>query len=77
VLEYHDTEYKMKRTIQMKTAWFLDQMEWLDENGFETLSGEQLRRFARGEYRPPQRSVVLRFDIGLPALENYRDDHPP
>ena len=71
ILEYHDTEFDMRPTIQMKTEWFLAQMEWLYENDYQTLNGEELLRFVRGEAQPQQRSVVLRFDIGLPAYENY------
>lgn len=40
--------------------------EWVCE-----LSGAELLRFVHGEARPPQRSVLLRFDIGLPACHIY------
>ena len=72
-LEYHYTEFKMGETIQMKTEWFLAQMEWLSENGFKTLTGEELVQFVRGEARPPQKSCLLRFDLGQPAYQNYKE----
>ncbi len=72
-LEYHYTEFKMGKTIQMKTEWFLAQMQWLSDNGFKTLNGEELLQFVLGNSRPPQKSCVLRFDLGQPAYQNYHD----
>jgi peptidoglycan/xylan/chitin deacetylase (PgdA/CDA1 family) len=71
VLEYHDAEYKAGKTVQMKTGWFLDQMQWLDDNGFKTLTGGQLTGFVLGESRPARESCVLRFDLGLPAYRSF------
>jgi peptidoglycan/xylan/chitin deacetylase (PgdA/CDA1 family)/DNA-binding CsgD family transcriptional regulator len=73
VLEYHDTEFKMGPTLQMKTEWFLAQMQWLSDNGFFLLSGDDLIQFVQGDSRPPQKSCVLRFDLGQPALQNYQE----
>ena len=70
-LEYHYTEFKMGKTIQMKTEWFLAQMQWLSDNDFKTLTGEEVLHFVQGESRPPQKSCVLRFDLGQPAYQNY------
>jgi peptidoglycan/xylan/chitin deacetylase (PgdA/CDA1 family) len=72
-LEYHYTEFKMGKTIQMRTEWFLAQLQWLSDNGFKTLTGEDLLRFVQGESRPPQKSCVLRFDLGQPAYRNYKE----
>lgn len=72
-LEYHYTEFKMGKTIQMKTEWFLAQMQWLNDNGFKTLTGEELLHFVQGVSRPPQKSCVLRFDLGQPAHQNYHE----
>jgi peptidoglycan/xylan/chitin deacetylase (PgdA/CDA1 family) len=72
-LEYHFTEFKMGPTIQMTTEWFLAQMQWLSDNGFKTLSGDDIIHFVQGDSRPPQRSCLLRFDLGQPALQNYQD----
>ena len=71
-LEYHSTIFKMGKTIQMKTEWFLEQMQWLSDNGFKTLTGEELIQFVEGVSRPPQKSCFLRFDLGQPALQNYQ-----
>jgi hypothetical protein len=73
VLEYHDTEYSPSATAQMHTEWFLPQLQWLSQNGFRTLSGGELVRFATGQDRPVQRSVVLRFDVSSAIYQNLRD----
>ena len=64
-IEYHDTEYKGGQTVQMTTAWFLAQLQWLSENGYHALSNEEILRFVQGEYQPPKRSCFLRFDVGI------------
>jgi len=73
LVEYHDTEYKGGATIQMKTEWFLEQMQWLSDNGFKSLTGEELIHFVHGESQPPQNSFALRFDLGLPGHTNFLD----
>jgi len=72
-LEYHYTEFKMGLTIQMKAEWFLAQMQWLSDNGFKTLTGDELVHFIQGDSRPDQKSFVLRFDLGQPSFQNYHD----
>ncbi len=72
-IEYHDTEYKGGQTVQMTTAWFLSQLQWLSDNGYHALSGEEILRFVRGEYQPPKRSCFLRFDVGMPIYKNLQE----
>jgi peptidoglycan/xylan/chitin deacetylase (PgdA/CDA1 family) len=72
-LEYHGTEYNGGATVQMTTAWFLEQMQWLRDNGFRTLTGEEITQFAMGQSRPAKRSCLLRFDIGLALYNNLKD----
>lgn len=73
VLEYHDSEYKGGPAVQMTTAWFQDQMKWLSDNGFKTLSGAEILQFVEGTSQPAQKSVILRFDLGNPVYPNFRD----
>jgi peptidoglycan/xylan/chitin deacetylase (PgdA/CDA1 family) len=72
-LEYHDTEYNGGETIRMTTAWFLEQLQWLSNNGFRTLTGDEIAQFALGNSRPPQKSCLLRFDLGMPIYKNLHD----
>lgn len=72
-IEYHDTEYKGGQTVQMTTAWFLAQMQWLRDNDYYTLNNDEMLRFVRGEYQPPKRSCFLRFDVGMPIYRNLQE----
>lgn len=72
-IEYHDSEYKGGQTVQMTTAWFLSQLQWLSDNGYHALSNEEVLRFVRGEYQPPKRSCFLRFDVGMPIYKNLQE----
>jgi peptidoglycan/xylan/chitin deacetylase (PgdA/CDA1 family) len=73
ILEYHSTEFKMSAAVQMKTEWFLAQMDWLAQNHFRSLDGDELLLFVQGERRAPRRSFVLRFDLGLPEAPDFRE----
>jgi peptidoglycan/xylan/chitin deacetylase (PgdA/CDA1 family) len=70
-IEYHDAEYG-SGTIQMTTEWFLNQMQWLSDNGYKTLTGGELYQFVTGASKPPQKSCFLRFDLGLPVYKSFQ-----
>lgn len=72
-LEYHDSEYKGGETVQMTTEWFQAQMQWLANNGFKTLTSQELLQFVLGNARPSQKSCFLRFDVGLPVYKNLQE----
>jgi N-acetyl-anhydromuramyl-L-alanine amidase AmpD/peptidoglycan/xylan/chitin deacetylase (PgdA/CDA1 family) len=71
VLEYHETSFRMSDRIMMTSEWFDEQMRWLAENNYQTLSAIELAAFVQGTYQPPQKTVVLSFDLGSPQFENY------
>jgi peptidoglycan/xylan/chitin deacetylase (PgdA/CDA1 family) len=73
VIEYHGTEYSMGASVQMKSEWFLSQLQWLSDNGYQTLTGEQLIDFTLGVSRPPQKSCAIRFDLGLAVAKNVEE----
>lgn len=73
IIEYHYSTFKMGAGVQMQTEWFLSQLAWLHENGFEALTSAQLAAFVRGTYNPPARSVVLTFDVGASKFDDYAD----
>ncbi len=73
VLEYHNPSYFGGEQVKMTPEWFLKQMQWLYENNFHTLNGEELHYFIIGQVQPQRKSVVLRFDIGLPDYEEYSE----
>jgi peptidoglycan/xylan/chitin deacetylase (PgdA/CDA1 family) len=72
-IEYHGTEYDGGPTIQMTAEWFLDQMLWLSDNGYKALTNDEILQFVQGVARPPKKSCILRFDVGLAILKEIRD----
>jgi peptidoglycan/xylan/chitin deacetylase (PgdA/CDA1 family)/N-acetyl-anhydromuramyl-L-alanine amidase AmpD len=70
ILEYHYTTYWFSDDVMMTTDWFSDQMDWLAENGYRTLSAEQLASFLDGG-DVPAKSVVLTFDAGTAQREDF------
>lgn len=71
IIEYHYSTFRMGDGVWMETEWFESQLQWLDDNDFTTLTAEQLVAFIHGEYTPPQRSVVLTFDVGASKFDDY------
>jgi peptidoglycan/xylan/chitin deacetylase (PgdA/CDA1 family) len=71
IIEYHYSTFRMGEGVRMETDWFESQLQWLEANGFTTLSSDQLAAFVAGTYSPPQRSVVLTFDVGASKFDDY------
>ncbi len=73
VIEYHYTTYASGDQTEMRTEWFLEQLDWLQANGYRTLTGEAFAAYVRGEASVPERSVVLRFDVAQSHFDDYAD----
>ncbi len=73
IIEYHDPDFKMNDQVQMTQAWFGEQMAWLSQNGYTTLSAEDLAAYLDGMRNFPQKSVVLSFDLGTAKRPLYAD----
>ena len=73
IVEYHYSYFSMGDGVSMKPEWFDDQLRWLSGNGFKTLTAEELVAFVEGAYAPPQRSVVLTFDVGGSKFDDYEN----
>jgi peptidoglycan/xylan/chitin deacetylase (PgdA/CDA1 family)/N-acetyl-anhydromuramyl-L-alanine amidase AmpD len=76
ILEYHYTTYHFSDDVSMTIEWFLSQIRWLAENGYTTLSAEQLASFLDGK-NIPAKSVVLTFDIGTAEHDDYSNNIIP
>ncbi len=76
IIEYHHTTYRFSDEIMMTTEWFRSQLRWLAENGYRTLSAEQLAAFLDGG-DVPAKSVVLTFDIGVAQRADYTENIIP
>ena len=71
VLEYHNPTYFGGENVKMTEEWFVEQIEWLKENNFKTLTGEEILGFIGGTFQPQKYSVALRFDMGVPKYDEY------
>ena len=76
ILEYHYTTYHFSDDISMTTDWFRSQMQWLADNGYATLSAEQLAGFLDGK-NIPAKSVMLTFDIGTAERDDFSNNIIP
>jgi peptidoglycan/xylan/chitin deacetylase (PgdA/CDA1 family) len=70
IVEYHYTTYKFSDDVMMTTDWFRSQLAWLADNGYRTLTAEQLAAFLDGG-SVPAKSVVLTFDVGTAQRADY------
>ena len=73
IIEYHDPDYHVGDQVEMTPQLFSDQVTWLANNGYRTLSAQELVEYIEGTAVFPQKSVVLTFDIGLPKRPVYYD----
>jgi hypothetical protein len=64
IIEYHYSDFRLSDQVMMKPEWFKDQLRWLADNNFTTLSAENLVRFLDGGSFP-MRSVVLTLTWAL------------
>src|SRR3989304_529894 len=71
LLEYHYSTFTMHESVIMRTEWFEEQMRWVAENGFTTLTSHKLVDFIDGSYPPAERPVVLTFDVGYSKFDDY------
>jgi peptidoglycan/xylan/chitin deacetylase (PgdA/CDA1 family) len=76
VLMYHhileDKDYPKKDNGAIITAEaFREQMKYLFENGYNTITLEELELFIKGEINLPHRSVLITFDDGYLSNKIY------
>jgi hypothetical protein len=68
VLLYHsvsqDTSPKASANFNVLPSTFEKQMKWLYDNGYKTLTPEDLSALAAGSKKCPEKSFVLTFDDG-------------
>jgi peptidoglycan/xylan/chitin deacetylase (PgdA/CDA1 family) len=76
---YHHVNDHAGDFITVSVANFQRQMEWLRQEGFETLSAERFLAALHGDYRPARRCFVITFDDAwldvylhaFPVLKKY------
>ena len=72
IIEYHYSTFYFDG-VMMKPEWFVEQMEWLSEQGFHTLTIDELADFVDGSSAPPQPAVALTFDVGISHFDDYTE----
>lgn len=77
VLMYHSLEYvssEPNNDLRVPKEKFREQMKFLKDNGYNTLTMEELYEFFKDNKPIPEKSVVLTFDDGY--LDNYTNGLP-
>lgn len=69
VLMYHSINYEKGNTLRVPANKFEAQMQWLKQNGYNTLTLDELYAHTQNKTLFPAKSVVLTFDDGY--SDNY------
>ncbi len=70
----------IRKDLTLSTETFTKQVKWLKEQGFSSISLEQLYLAASGDFQLPEKPVIFSFDDGyedvfinaVPILEQYQ-----
>lgn len=71
-LEQENPYEKQSDILTVET--FKEQMKWLHEEGYNTITLKELQAFIEGEKKLPKKSVMIQFDDG--RLSDYRYAYP-
>lgn len=74
VLMYHSVKYEKDNPVRIPVEKFKEQMKYLKDNGYTTLSLDELYDFLENNKPIPKKSVVLTFDDGY--KDNYESAYP-
>lgn len=74
VLMYHSINYEKNNILRVPKEKFAAQMKWLYENGYTTLSLDEVCDAVENKRGVPEKSVVLTFDDGY--KDNYENAFP-
>lgn len=74
VLMYHSIGYEKGNTARVPKEKFKEQMKYLKDNGYVTLTLEQAYDFFTNNKPVPEKSIVLTFDDGY--MDNYTEAFP-
>ena len=71
VLMYHDLNVNPLNEFDTTPEDFASQLDWLKDNGYETLSAEEFLSYLRKGEGFPEKSVVITFDDGYDGIYDY------
>lgn len=74
VLNYHQVNNRFNTVLTMKPENFDEQMKYLHDNDYHTITLEQFDAYMRGESDLPDRPVLITFDDGY--IDNYQEAFP-
>ncbi|WP_315119172.1 polysaccharide deacetylase family protein [uncultured Clostridium sp.] len=74
VLMYHSIGYEKNNGLRMPEQQFREQMKYIKDNGYTTLTMDELYSFFTENKPIPKKSLVITFDDGY--LDNYKYAYP-
>nr|WP_313885214.1 polysaccharide deacetylase family protein [Clostridium sp. DJ247] len=74
VLMYHSIDYEKDNELRVPTEKFREQMKYIKDNGYTTLTFNELYDFFINNTPVPEKSVVITFDDGYE--DNYKNAYP-
>lgn len=74
VLMYHSIDYEKGNELRVPKEKFKEQMKYLKDNGYTTLTFDELYSFLVNNKPIPEKSVVITFDDGYE--DNYSNAYP-
>ncbi len=74
VLNYHQINNKDHNALTVSTEQFSAQMDYLDANGYHTITPDQLADALEKGTELPENPVMITFDDGY--LDNYKNAYP-
>lgn len=74
ILMYHSIGYEKNNRLRIPQQQFKEQMKYIKDNGYTTLTLQQLYNFFVENKPIPKKSVVITFDDGY--LDNYEYAYP-
>lgn len=74
ILNYHQVNDKFNTVLTMKPADFEEQIKYLHDNGYHSITQEQFDAYMNGEGTLPDRPIMITFDDGY--IDNYEQAYP-
>jgi peptidoglycan/xylan/chitin deacetylase (PgdA/CDA1 family) len=74
VLMYHSIDYEKGNELRLPKEQFKEQMKYLKDNGYTTLTLNELYNFLEKNKPIPEKSIVITLDDGY--VDNYTNAYP-